>query len=472
MSSAAVLLADLLRNLRAGLRLALLLRVAPQAFVATAEQLIALVCVDVLSSLLSDMAYIGLDGRLNPWGLPGALFYLPLLLLASYVIARREKDIALLLLLPVCILAAGQYVTLATTALTVAADRGWLDLSARASYGVYYWGPYLWWLLIAATSVLRLTSRPVPVKLQNALVIALLLFVPLWFLPRSSTGPLWTQSADDPADADDDDARAYASASEEALYAQPDILRRSLSALAPGREGVEDLYFVGVAGYAREDVFRKELSVIEPLFEQRFGTRARSVSLINNPDTALQAPIASVSGLQKTLNRIGHLMNRDEDVLFLYLTSHGSEEHRLTLDFWPLRLHDLDGPTLRRLLDVSGIRWRVIVISACYSGGFIEPLEDEHTLIVTASDATHVSFGCGSESDFTYFGKAYFDEALRATRSFTAAFEAARRMVEARERAEAMTPSNPQMYVGARMAEKLRGLERRWDRDNAVKGEE
>ena len=27
-------------------------------------------------------------------------------------------------------------------------------------------------------------------------------------------------------------------------------------------------------------------------------------------------------------------------------------------------------------LDESGIRWRVIIISACYAGGFVEPLRD------------------------------------------------------------------------------------------------
>ncbi len=59
------------------------------------------------------------------------------------------------------------------------------------------------------------------------------------------------------------------------------------------------------------------------------------------------------------------------------------------------------------------------MVSACYAGGFIEPLKDDRTLVITAADAHHTSFGCGAESDFTYFGKAYFDQALRATYSFT-----------------------------------------------------
>jgi hypothetical protein len=183
--------------------------------------------------------------------------------------------------------------------------------------------------------------------------------------------------------------------------------------------------------------------------------------LINNPRTTLQSPIASVTSLQRTLIRVGRLMNRDEDILFLYLTSHGSDDHRFALEFWPLRLRDLEPAALRAMLDSAGIRWRVVVVSACYAGGFIEPLKDDRTLVITEADAHHTSFGCGAKSDFTYFGKAYFDQALRATYSFTAAFDAARLSIEAREQAEGRTRSNPQMYVGPEMARKLAAMEGR-----------
>jgi hypothetical protein len=111
------------------------------------------------------------------------------------------------------------------------------------------------------------------------------------------------------------------------------------------------------------------------------------------------------------------------------------------------------------MLDAAKIRWRIVVVSACYSGGFIEPLKSDTTLVITAADAQHTSFGCGSESDFTYFGRAYFDQALRKQASFIAAFDDARRIIEARERGEGKTPSNPQMYVGKAMKERLAGFE-------------
>jgi hypothetical protein len=116
------------------------------------------------------------------------------------------------------------------------------------------------------------------------------------------------------------------------------------------------------------------------------------------------------------------------------------------------------------MLDESGIKWRVIVISACYSGGFVEPLKDEHTMIVTAADALHQSFGCGSASDFTYFAKAYFDEALRGTYSFAQAFDQARAAIAQRERGLGYTPSNPQIFAGEAIEAKLRRMEHRFAR--------
>jgi len=454
-------LAALTRNLRAGFRLACLRRVQPQSFIATVDQLVALILIDVALTCLADLTAAGASGHFNLAGLPGALFYLPWLMLAAYAIARRERNSSLVLLLPVAVLAAGQYVTLAGTALQLAAQAGWIDVSERTGYYVYYWGPYIWWLLTAGFAALYLAQRGLPARLLDAAIVVLLVFLPLWLIPRTSTDPLWTAGPDAQADAQED-ARWFAVASEDAFYAQPDILRRSLAALAPGRPGVENLYFVGVAGYAGEDVFRKELSIISPLFDQRFGTAGRSISLINSPATTLAAPIASVTSLQHTLAHIGRIMNRDNDVVFLYLTSHGSEDHHFSLEFWPLRLRHLDPPTLRQMLDASGIRWRIIVVSACYSGGFIDPLKDERTLVVTAADAHHMSFGCGAESDFTYFGKAYADQALRTSYSFTDAFQTARRAIESREHAEGRVPSNPQIYVGSEMARKLTAMERRW----------
>jgi hypothetical protein len=94
------------------------------------------------------------------------------------------------------------------------------------------------------------------------------------------------------------------------------------------------------------------------------------------------------------------------------------------------------------------MRYKVVVISACYSGVFVPRLANPDTLIITAADAHHPSFGCRDKARWTYFGDAFFNVALRQARSLKDAFVAARALVTKRERRERLEPSNPQMSGG------------------------
>ena len=78
--------------------------------------------------------------------------------------------------------------------------------------------------------------------------------------------------------------------------------------------------------------------------------------------------------------------------MFLYLTSHGSKHQKLSVIFMPLRLNDVEPHFLKESLDSSGIKYRVLVISACYSRLFIEPLMDDYTIILTSSASGKQSF--------------------------------------------------------------------------------
>src|SRR4029078_13680946 len=97
-----------------------------------------------------------------------------------------------------------------------------------------------------------------------------------------------------------------------------------------------------------------------------------------------------------------------------------------------------------RVLTRPAIRWRVIVISACYAGSFIKPLADDHTILITAAAKNRPSFGCGADSALTYFGEAFYRDALPDAPSLRQAFEVAKLDVSAREKAEGERPSNPQ----------------------------
>ena len=105
-------------------------------------------------------------------------------------------------------------------------------------------------------------------------------------------------------------------------------------------------------------------------------------------------------------------MDRERDVLFLALSSHGKRDAKLVVTNGAFPLNWLTGEDLARMLRESGIRWKVVVISACYSGAFIEHLRDDHTIVITASSPDRISFGCNDRRDLTYFGEAFYRDAL------------------------------------------------------------
>src|SRR2546428_3147812 len=200
------------------------------------------------------------------------------------------------------------------------------------------------------------------------------------------------------------------------------------------------------------------MRLVKRLFDERFGTAGRSIVLASSSDALEELPIASVTNLSRALARVGRAMNADEDVLFLFLSAHGDSEHRLSAWQPPLELAPLTPTALARMLQDSGIKWRVIVISACYSGGYVEPLRDDNTVIIAAAAPDRTSFGCEAERAFTYFGQADFRDALAQTRSFAQAFEIAKELVAKQEAAEGLQPSRPQMWVGQGIAERLKQL--------------
>lgn len=245
---------------------------------------------------------------------------------------------------------------------------------------------------------------------------------------------------------------------EAALYAQPRLLQQALDSIDPSVPGKSDWYFMGVAGFAEQDVFRSEVNKVRQLFDVRFGTSGNSLALINNTYSWLDEPIASKTSILRGLKKIGQQMNVDEDVLFMTLSSHGDQDF-IHLSNPPLEMDNLDATWLREALDASGIRWRVIVVSACYSGSFIDELASPTTVVITASAADKMSFGCTNTAEMTYFGQAFFAESLRENTSFAAAFKDASLRVGEREGVMGFEPSEPQMVVGRLMETALPAFE-------------
>ncbi|WP_342650391.1 C13 family peptidase [Pseudomonas sp. REB1044] len=229
-----------------------------------------------------------------------------------------------------------------------------------------------------------------------------------------------------------------------ALLNQGKLLDQAL-AQVPRSAGPVGLYSLVLAGDGQQSVFLREADYVSNLLKVRFGARGQ-VTLVNHRDHLSDRPMATRENLTRAARTLAERSGPD-DLVFIYLTSHGSRDHQLVLDQPRLQLADLAADELASALAPLKNRDKVVVISACYSGGYIAPLKDERTLIMTAARPDRVSFGCSEEADFTYFGDALFAQALNQTDDLKQAFELARGSVAERERREGFEASEPQLWA-------------------------
>lgn len=254
---------------------------------------------------------------------------------------------------------------------------------------------------------------------------------------------------------------------EAALYTQADLLKESTDKLLAGTPGNIDLYFLGIAGDDSQDVFLKEIKSVQALFDNSFATKQRSLTLINHHQTLASTALATQTSLSNSLEVLAQKMDVEEDVLFLYVTSHGSSDHKLSFNLNGLNLPSLTSEELATTLKDSGIKWKVVVISACYSGGLLPSLEDDNTLVMTAARADRTSFGCGEDDDMTYFGRALFEEALPNAHSFAEAFQKAEELIHKKEREEYPDGKHSEPQISEGSAIRMH-LQRWWSQRDSV----
>src|SRR5690242_7175049 len=242
---------------------------------------------------------------------------------------------------------------------------------------------------------------------------------------------------------------------EQVMVAQPDLLDREIAQLKPRTSGRVNLYAIAFAGDGSENVFRNEAEYFEKMFTQRFHETGHVIVLENNPASLTTRPLADWSNLESALDAVAAKMDPQQDILLLYLTTHGSEDHTLLVDMDPLPLDQIGAADLSDILDEHAFKYKVVIVNACYSGGFIPPLQNPGTLIISAARSDRSSFGCGAQSELTWFGHAFLVNALNETDDLREAFQLARAQVAAWEKRERFEPSEPQMSVGRGIAPQL-----------------
>ncbi|WP_411290555.1 C13 family peptidase [Sphingorhabdus sp.] len=222
----------------------------------------------------------------------------------------------------------------------------------------------------------------------------------------------------------------------------------AIAALQPQKPGVVDAYVISI-GLDSDSVFARESAEAAKVLARRYGATGKTLYMsAGADDQATGPPQGSPSNLATAIAAVASKMDAQEDVLILYATTHGDPVSGLAYR------DKMDGAgmiapqRLSALLDDAGIKRRMVVLSACYSGIFIPLLTNDQTVIVTAASSQRTSFGCAPGNDWTFFGDALVNNALRKPQKFDAAVAEAAQLISSWEGMLKLTPSRPQVFIG------------------------
>lgn len=434
------------RNLANGLRSLLFRRIALKEFYVSHDQLV------ILAIFLSGVIFFGSfilslpEPEFSVYGIATVTTQLLFLALGVYLFSKVPGKKEHILPLYIVLLSIWPLFHLI-----------WLAIGKSATFNYWnFYGEnkyfYIFLNIWIAAVVVNVVSRAVGVS-KKSIFLILAIYVAILGVPLNYLvfGNFWH-----PTYHYDAEYKKYKSINQEVTYyRQFQFIEEAKAQLLSQRKGVSDIYFVGFGSYASQDVFMKEVQYAKRVLDEKYDTQGRSIALINNIKTLEDTPLASKSNLTLVLDHIGKLIDPEEDILFLYLTSHGSKEQQLSVKLMPLTLNSIGPSDLKAALESSNIKYRVILVSACYSGGFVEPLIDDYTVVFTASAKDKKSFGCGSKNNFTYFGRAVFKEHMEHNYNLIDAFGKAIESIRIRENAGKLEPSEPQLFIGNKIREKL-----------------
>ena len=247
------------------------------------------------------------------------------------------------------------------------------------------------------------------------------------------------------------------------LLADRRALDAALENLRPQQPGTVEAYVVSVA-LDSDPVFGREAREAGRVLARRYGADGRTITLAGPIGRGDTLPKGSPTSLTLVLAHIAELMDPAEDVLVLYTTSHGAPEG-LAYHYGDSGYGLVSPLRLRSVLAELGIQRRIVLLSACYSGVFEPYIAGPDTVLVTAAAADRTSFGCRAENDWTFFGDALVNNALRKPTPLASAVEEARAAIAGWEASLALDASQPRMSIGEGTARWLPTLEQAVPRD-------
>lgn len=168
-------------------------------------------------------------------------------------------------------------------------------------------------------------------------------------------------------------------------------------------------------------------------------------------DYSLRPDAPNPATPQTVLDGLYDAAARGSSGCLLYFTSHGAPTAMVFGDA-PRMTPDMMVNIVRR---ACGARPTVVIVSACYSGIFVNALAAPHRMVLTAASRERTSFGCGADEIYPWFDGCVL-ETLPAATDFLALAAGARACVARKEQEHAVDlPSEPQLFVGSEMQLRL-----------------
>ncbi len=192
-------------------------------------------------------------------------------------------------------------------------------------------------------------------------------------------------------------------------------------------------FFLGFAGVGEQKVFAQEIGLASRVLAERYGMDGRALSLINDQRDLERRAARERVGIEvrAARSRRAH-ESRSRRACSCRFPRMARKDPAIAVSNSDLPLNDMTDEDLAEALDDSGIKWRVIIISACYAGGFIDALKNPQTIVIAAAAADRTSFGCSNDRDLTYFGEAFYRDALaRGAHVCAIAFDTAKAAIAA-----------------------------------------
>lgn len=235
-------------------------------------------------------------------------------------------------------------------------------------------------------------------------------------------------------------------------------ISRALARLQPQRPGVVDAYVV-VAALDTDPVFGREARETARVLARRFDAERRTLVLAEDEGDQRADAAGTPNHLALALARTAELMDRNEDVLVLYTTSHGTPRAGLNYKHAVRGTGVVTPPQLAAMLGQHGFENRLIILQACFSGQFVPVLAAPRTVVATAASAMQPSFGCSPGNDWTFFGHALINQAMRQPDTLARQFRRAFVTIYGWERRLGIPQSSPQMSIGSDSAGWLAALD-------------